>query len=119
MGGRRARSIKEIVGGGLSSQTASLTRAVNEGDAEAVAAASAKLLEQSDKATDILFYASRLANFVRQTVESGRDLGYEERLSLARREWSRIKKEEGIDDDPVVTNALVSAVAKAIAKESK
>jgi hypothetical protein len=119
MGGRRARSLKEIVGGGVSSLSAKFTRAVNQGDPSAVAVSSAKLLAGSKKTAGILFYVSQLTDFIRRIVESGRDLNYEDRLSLTRKEWSRIKRERNLDDDPVVTNAVVSAVARAIAKERK
>jgi len=119
MGGRRARSLKEIVGGGLSSLSAGFTRAVSEGNPSAVAVSSAKLLAGSKKIAGILFYVSQLTEFIRNVVESRRDLNYEERLSLVRKEWSRIKRERNLEDDPIVTNAVVSAVAKAIAKEKK
>lgn len=119
MGGRRARSLKEIVGGGLSSLSANFTRAVNKGDPDAVAVSSAKLVGGSKKTGSILFYVSQLSDFIRRIVESGRDLDYDERLSLTRKEWSRIKREKNLEDDPVVTNAVVWAVAKAIAKEKK
>ena len=119
MGGRRARSLKEIVGSGLSTLSAGFTRAVNQGDPSAVAVSSAKLLAGSKKTAGILFYVGQLTGFIQRMIESGRDLDYEERVSLTRKEWSRIKREKNIDDDPIVTNAVVSAVAKAIAKEKK
>src|ERR1700735_1750606 len=66
MGGRRARSLKEIVGGGLSSLSANFTRAVNQGDPNAVAVSSAKLLAGSKKTGGILFYVSQLSDFIRR-----------------------------------------------------
>lgn len=119
MGGRRARSLSEIVGGGLGAQEASFTRAIGSGSAQAVASSSAKLIEKSDKVADILFYASKVAEFVSKVAASKRDLDYEQRVQLARQEWSRVKKEENLKDDPIVTNAIVSAAAKAIAKGRK
>lgn len=74
------------------------------------------MLGASEKAVDIVYYASKLADFVRKMVESGKDLSYEERQKQARKEWSRIKKREGLKHDPITTQAIVSAAAKAIAK---
>ena len=119
MGGRRAKSLSEIVGSGLGPQRASFTRAIGSGSAQAVAESSAKLIEKSDRVADILFYASKVADFVRKIVETKQDLDYEQRLHLARQEWSRVKREEKLEDDPIVTNTIVSAAAKAIGKGRK
>lgn len=119
MGGRRARSLSEIVGAGQSAERASFTRALSEQDPEAVATSSAKLLAGSGKMAQIIYYAAKLTGFVRKTVESGKDLSYEDRVELARKEWSRVKKKQNLADDPVVTNAIVSSVAKAIGKGEK
>ena len=119
MGGRRARSLNEIVGTGLGAQQASFTRAIGQGNPERIATSSAKLVAKSDKIADILYYASKLADFVLKEVKSRRDLNYEERKQLARQEWSRIKKEEGLPNDQVVTSAIIAAVAKAIGKGRK
>jgi hypothetical protein len=51
--------------------------------------------------------------------KSKRPLNHEERVQLARKEWSRIKKKEGIKDDPVITDAIVFAAAKAIGEGRK
>jgi hypothetical protein len=119
MGGRRAKSLGEILGSGMGPQQASFTRAIGKSDPESIASSSAKLVAESDKITDILYYVSKLAGFVLKEAKSKEDLNFVEREKLARREWSRIKKEEGIEDDPVVTNAIVSAVVKAIGKGRK
>lgn len=119
MGGRRARSLKEIVGGGLAAQRGEFTKAISNEDPGAVAISSAKLLAKSKKTVDILYYAAQLTDFVKKIVRSGRDIPYEERVALARKEWSRIKKEANLEDDPIVTDAIVSAAARAIAKGRK
>lgn len=119
MGGRRARSLSEIVGEGLSSQRASFTRAIGEENAEGVATSSARLVARSPKVADILYYVSKLTDVVQKAVESKQILNYEQRQQLARQEWSRIKREENLGDDPIVTNTIVSAVTKAIAKGRK
>jgi len=119
VGGRRARSITEVVGTGLSAQSRKLTRAISDENPEAVAVSSAELLASSKKTIDVLYYASQLASFVTKIVESDRNLPYEERISLARQEWSRIKRAENLADDPIVTNAIVSAAARAIGKGRK
>jgi hypothetical protein len=119
MGGRRARSLSEIVGTGLGAQQASFTRAIEQENPEAIAVSSAKLVAKSDKIADILYYASKLAEFVLRESKTKHDLDHEGRMRLARQEWSRVKKEEGLEDDPVVTNALVNAVAKAIGRGRK
>jgi len=46
-------------------------------------------------------------------------LTYEQRVEVARKEWSRVKKEQQLGDDPIVTNAIVSSVARAIGKGRK
>jgi hypothetical protein len=40
-------------------------------------------------------------------------------VEVARKEWSRVKKEQQLGDDPIVTNAIVSSVARAIGKGRK
>src|SRR5437588_10838 len=105
MGGRRAKSLGEILGGGMGSQQASFTRAIGKSDPESIASSSAKLAAESDKITDILYYVSKLADFVLKESKSTQDLSYEQRQQLARREWSRVKREEGIENDPIVTDA--------------
>lgn len=117
MGGRRAVSLGDIVGGGLGPQKASFSRAIGQKDPESIAASTAKLAAESDRISDILYYASKLANFVREHANEGLD--YEKRVHIVREEWSRVKKREGISDDPIITNAIVSAAAKAIGKGRK
>jgi hypothetical protein len=119
MGGRRAKSLGEILGGGMGAQQANFTRAIGRSDPESIATRSAKLAAESEKISDILYYVSKLADFVLKESKSEQDLNYEQRQQLARREWSRVKKEEGIEDDPVITDAVVTAVAKAIGKGRK
>jgi hypothetical protein len=119
MGGRRARSLSEIVGTGLSAQRASFTRALGQENPEGVAVSSAKLVAKSGKMAQIVYYAAQLSDFVRKAVEAGKDLSYEQRVELARKEWSRVKKEQQLGDDPIVTNAIVSSVARAIGKGRK
>ena len=119
MGGRRASSLGEIVGSGLSAQKASFARAIGHKDPESIATSSARLAAESDKISDILYYASKLADFVLKHAKSKQELDYEERIHLARQVWSRVKRKEGIEDDPIVTNAIVSAAAKAIGKGRK
>jgi len=116
MGGRRPRSLVDIVGKGLGAQRATFTRAVGQENPEAVAESSARLLAKSGKISDVIYYVSQLTDFVSAVVRSGRSLDYEQRLELARKAWSRFKRKEKVEDDPVVTNAVVSAVARAIAK---
>jgi hypothetical protein len=119
VGGRRARSLNEIVGTGLSSPKRKFIEAISEKSPQGVAASSANLLAKSKRTTDIIYYASLLTDFVKRKARAAEDLNYEERVALARREWSRIKKKENLEDDPVVTNTIVSAAAKAIAKGRK
>jgi hypothetical protein len=121
MGGRRASSLSEIVGAGsrLAPLSRSLGRALTAEDPGRVAAATAHLLADGAKSTDILYYASQLTDFIRRVVESGKDLSYEKRESLARQEWSRIKARDGLTDDAIVTQALVSAAARSLARQKK
>src|SRR5438045_1567721 len=103
MGGRRATSLGEILGGGLGPQKASFTKAIRHKDPEGIATSTARLAADSDNVSDILYYAAKLTDFVVKHAKAHRDLDYEERTHLARQEWSRIKKDEGIEDDPIVT----------------
>ena len=119
MGGRRPKSLSDILGGGMGPQQAGFTRAIGRSDPESIATNSAKLAAESDKVSDILYYVSKLANFVLKESKSSQDLSYEQREKLARQEWSRIKKEEGLEDDQVITQTVISAVAKAIGKGRK
>ncbi len=118
MGGRRARSIDEIVGTGLSAERA-FDRALDTASPRALAANSARMIAESDRVTEIFYYVSRLASVVREFVEQGRGLSYDERQAVARREWSRIKQRENLPDDPVATQAIVSAVAKALGRSGR
>lgn len=119
MGGRRAKSLSQIVGEGLGRQQAGFMRAVGKSDPEGIATSSAELAAESGRITDILYYASKLADFVVKEAESAQDLNHDERLKLVRREWSRIKKKENIEDDQVITDIIVSAAVKAIGKGRK
>jgi len=114
MGGRRARSLSEIVGTGLSSS--GFNSAMDGADPTAMAASSAALVADSDRITDIIYHVSRLSDVVRKLVESGRDLSYDEREALARKEWSRIKTRENLPDDPIVTKAVIAGVTKALGR---
>lgn len=119
MGGRRARSVTEVVGAVSATQRGAFNRALSQKDPTAVAVSSAKLVEQGPKVDDILYYATKLAGFVEKIVKSGDELTYAERERLARQEWSRIKESEGLPDDPITTQALVAAAARAIRKDKK
>ena len=119
MGGRRAKSVSEVVGSGNTPLKRKLGRALTAQDPQRVAESAAELVAAGDKTIDILYYASRLAGLVRSVIESGGDLSYAERESLARKAWSRIKRQEHLQDDPIVTSVLVAAVAAALAKGKK
>ncbi len=121
MGGRRASSISEIVGRGsrLAPLSQRLGKAISAEDPQQVAETTANLLATGPKSTDILYYAAQLADFIRRVVESRKDLPYQERESLAREEWSKIKTREGLPDDPIITQAIVSAAARAIGRQKK
>lgn len=121
MGGRRASSISQIVGGGsrLAPLGRDLGRALTAKDPDRLAAATANLLSDGPKTTDILYYAAQLTDFIRRAVESRVDLPYEQRESLAREAWSRIKERDGLPDDSVVTQALVTAAARAVGRPKK
>ncbi len=114
MGGRRARNVSEIVGEGLRVEKGQFTRALKSKDPEAIAQGSARLLAKSSKTTEILYYATKLADFVRKQVKEGKALTHAERESLVRKEWSRIKKAEKLPDDAIATPAIVAAATKAI-----
>lgn len=116
MGGRRARSLSDIVGGGLSAQRARFTRALNEQNPEALASSSARLLADSPRIGQIIYYTAKLSDFVKRAA--GRDLNYEQRKALTRQEWSRVKKKEGLTVDSIINDAVVSSVAKTIGKRS-
>jgi hypothetical protein len=118
VGGRRARSVSEIVGTGLSSER-SFDTALESRNPTALAASSARLVAESDRVTDILFYISKLAGVVRKFIEKDEDLSYDQRQALARREWSRLKQRENLPDDPVATQTIVAAIAKAFGRGGK
>ena len=92
MGGRRAKSLSEIVGTGLSAQQGSFTRAIGKKDPESITTSSAKLVAKSETISDILYYVSKLANFVVREAQSTEDLNYAEREALAKKEWSRLRR---------------------------
>jgi len=121
MGGRRASSISQIVGSGsrLRPLSQQLGRALSAENPQRVAEAAANLLATGPKSTDILYYAAQMTKFIRRAVESGKDLPYNKREALAREEWSRIKAREGLPDDSVTTQAIVSAAAKAMGRQKK
>ncbi|MEJ0085099.1 MAG: hypothetical protein WDO72_05430 [Pseudomonadota bacterium] len=121
MGGRRASSISEIVGSNprLAPLSRKLGKALTSEDPEKVARAAADLVATGSKSTDILYYATQMSEFIRRTVESGKDLSHNERESLAREEWSRVKAREGLPDDSIATQAIVSAATRAIARKKK
>jgi hypothetical protein len=119
MGGRRAKSLSDIVGTGLSAQQASFTRAVGKKDPESITTSSAKLVAKSEQISDILYYVSKLADFVVKEARSTEGLNYAERELLAKKEWSSLKRKEGLEVARVVDDAIVSAVAKAIGKGRK
>src|ERR1700694_5935265 len=111
MGGRRATNLGEILGGGAGPQKA-FSRAVGTKDPETIATKSAELVADSEKISDVLYYVSKLADFVQKEANSKQDLNYEQREHLARQEWTRVRKKEGLKGDPIITKAVVSAVVK-------
>jgi len=114
MGGRRATSLREVLGAVNPGHASSLGRALRDQNPIAVAEASAKLVASSPKPASILFYAAKLARFVAEKLGEAKELSYSERERLVRQEWSRIKRAEGIPNDPVVTNTLVIAATRAL-----
>jgi hypothetical protein len=121
MGGRRARSIAEIVGAGgrVTAQAGKLSRALAREDAEEVVASSAGMVVHSKRVDDILYYASKLIPFITRNVKGRESLSYEDREKLVREEWSRIKRKEGLRHDAIVTKAIISATVKAIRTKKK
>lgn len=110
----RVRSLDEIVGAGLTPQKREFTSAIRQRDPARIARSAARLAAASPKVTTILQYASKLTDFILTEVRRAQTLSYQERLRLARREWSRVKKEEGLKGDPVITHIITTSVAKAL-----
>lgn len=116
MGGRRARTLSEIAGPGAAAQKSQVNRALEARDPDRLATSSARLLAEGSKTGDIVYLASKLVDFVTTNSARASALPYVERERLARQAWSRIKSAEGLPDDPIVTEALVSSVAKALGR---
>ena len=119
MGGRRARLVAEVVGVGLRPLRVRLTRALGAEDPERIAASTAALVSEGQKASHILRYASELVSFLISQGKKAEQLSHGERMRLARKEWSRIKQRERLPDDAILTKAIVAAAAKALGTPSR
>jgi hypothetical protein len=116
MGGRRARSIAEIAGPGLGRLSARLGHAIEEGDPAAITTTAAELIARGSKTTNVIYYGSKLLEFVEKLIKTRGSIEYDERERLVRQEWSRIKRAEGLPDDPIATQAIVTAATRALGK---
>jgi hypothetical protein len=119
MGGRRARSVAEIAGPGLTHLATRLGHALERGDPGAITASAATLVAQGKKTIDLIYYGSKLLDFVEKTIKTRGSLERAERERLVRQEWSRIKKAEGLPDDPITTDAIVNAAVRALGKPDR
>ena len=119
MGGRRAKSVAEVAGPGLTSLSARLGRALDGGRPEDITSSAATLVARGTKTIDIIYYGSKLLEFVEKVVGSRGSLSREERDRLVRQEWSRIKKAEGLPDDPIATDTIVRAAVRALGKAER
>lgn len=109
MGGRRATSISDVLGPKKSypSLEKKLHRALSEKDLKGISTAAATLATKSVPLTDLDSYLVHLVPFIRKQLtkkEPPKDVRRD-----VRREWARIKKSEGIQVRPVVSNAVVQA----------
>jgi len=114
MGGRRRRTITEIIGSGVPGIRAFNNALESGADANAVVERGTRVLEGSGRLTDVLYYLSRLASAVTSAAESSATWTDDERSDFARREWSALKQREQIADDPVTNRAIIDAIAKAL-----
>ncbi|SRR6266498_141894 len=119
MGGRRAKSVAEIAGPGLTSLAARLGRALEAGKPEDITSSAATLVARGTKTIDIIYYGSKLLDFVERIIRTRGSIDRVDRERLARQEWSRIKKAEGLPDDPIATDAIVKAAVRALGKAGR
>jgi len=119
MGGRRARTISSIVGVGAAGARTQLRRALEAQDPTGVARGAARVLAETPKPADIIYYAGKLSNLVRRAVEEGKPLSRSEREKLVHTAWAEVRRAANLADDPVMTRIVVSATLDALPKGKK
>lgn len=116
MGSRRSFSIADVVGKSrkLSAKRSQLTSEIGKANPEGIASKSAELIASSTETGDFFYYGLKLINFLRKIESQISSLSDIEMDKSLRKEWSSIKRKEGVKDDPVLDKAVIDAAKEAL-----
>ena len=114
MGGRRAGSLKSIVGAGgdVTAAKRELSSAIGASDPTAIANAAVRLVAASDIGLDAFRYGLKLAPVLAEKASALSKLDARERLEAVRQAWSEVKKREKISATPELDSAVVTAATE-------
>lgn len=110
MGGRRARSISEVLGPGRSypGLERQLTTALKSGDPSAIAEASVKLANKAVTTRELDTYLAYFVPYIQDKLAQAKPSG--DIRKDVREEWSRLKRQHDIDVRGVLSDAVAQAV---------
>ena len=94
MGGRRGRSIRDIVGLGNRGLKGKLTQAVDEKNPEKIAYYSSELISKSPPEGKSIVVAFEFMNIISKRADELKELQEEERIKEVTRIWTKLKKEK-------------------------
>lgn len=114
MGGRRAGSLKSIVGSGgnVTAAKRELSQAISTADPQAIANAAVRLVAASEIGLDAFRFGLKLAPVLAQRASALGKLDARERLEAVRQAWSEVKKRENISASPELDSAVVTAATQ-------
>lgn len=114
MGSRRSYDVSSVVGGGMSSRTGAVRRAIREGDPEKITASTTRLVAKSSKTGDTFSHALKLLGALREISQRSGKMSPQELDKQIRTTWSEIKTRERIPKDKALDRLVLDAARKAL-----
>ncbi len=120
MGGRKSHSVDRVVGKSpqIQPNKKALLDAIHSENVDKIVSSAAKLISSSDVAVSNIAKAVKFLDFIEEN-ESKSQLNYEERKELASKEWSKLKKQQGIDTPSDIDRIFIDSAAKVIRRGKK
>jgi len=114
MGGRKSYSIKKIIrkDPSVRAKKASLTKALKNENVEGITRSLVNLVSDHRDIVKIFSYSGKLSNRILKEIKPEEVKTIKQILPNVKRVWSSLKREQKLDSNKVIDDAVVYAVAK-------
>ena len=121
MGGRKPYSIKEVIRktSRLGPKKANLTKAYKKEDINGITRSSIGLLPEHRDITKIFVYSEKLLNRIVKKYTPEETKTVKQIVPKIRSDWSTLKREQSLDSNTIIDNAVIYSVGNYLKERNK